>query len=97
MTDLQAAAASWEQHMVAAREHSTNTILPVCAMLQNQVTDASDLIEREVTAFLRTPDNRQYLFPAFPQVWQSVLPSCGIFCPVEFVRQIRSFGLTSIR
>ncbi|CAM6086709.1 unnamed protein product [Calypogeia fissa] len=62
-----AAAASWEQHMVAAREHSTNTILPVCAMLQNQVTDASDLIEREVTAFLRNPDNRQYLFPAFPQ------------------------------
>ncbi|BBN14348.1 HAUS augmin-like complex subunit 5 [Marchantia polymorpha subsp. ruderalis] len=61
------AAMSWEQHMTAARELSNTTIVPVCTTLQNDVNYASDMIEREVGAFTRSPDNRLYLFPAFSQ------------------------------
>lgn len=65
---VQTAAMSWEQHMTAARELSNTTIVPVCTTLQNDVNYASDMIEREVGAFTRSPDNRLYLFPAFSQV-----------------------------
>lgn len=65
---LQAAAASWEQHTRGNKEQSANTIVPICESTQNQASAARDLLEREVAAFHRSPDNRSYMMPATSQV-----------------------------
>ncbi|GLJ21418.1 hypothetical protein SUGI_0394400 [Cryptomeria japonica] len=70
-----AAAASWEQHPLAAREYSANTIIPACSTVQNKTTEAHDLIEKEVVAFHRSPENRLYMLPATPQ---ALLDSMGV-------------------
>ncbi|XP_024384467.1 AUGMIN subunit 5 isoform X1 [Physcomitrium patens] len=62
-----AAAASWEQHTRGNKEQSANTIVPICESTQNQASAARDLLEREVAAFQRIPDNRPYMMPAAPQ------------------------------
>lgn len=68
MRFLQASAASWEQHTRGNKELSASTIVPICESVQNQASAARDLLEREVTAFHRSPDNRPYMMPASPQV-----------------------------
>lgn len=60
-----AAAAAWEHHSRASREQSASTIIPICESLQNKSNAARDLIERELSAFQRSPDNRLYMMPAF--------------------------------
>ncbi len=65
---MQAAAATWEQHAKGNKEHSAATIVPVCEAVQSKASAARDLLEREVAAFLRSPDNRLYMMPAGPQV-----------------------------
>ncbi|KAG0559122.1 hypothetical protein KC19_10G080700 [Ceratodon purpureus] len=62
-----AAAASWEQHSRGNKEHSANTMVPICELTQNQASAARDLLEREVTAFHRSPDNRSYMMPTTSQ------------------------------
>ncbi|CAK9189720.1 unnamed protein product [Sphagnum troendelagicum] len=62
-----AAAATWEQHAKGNKEHSAATIVPVCEAVQSKASAARDLLEREVAAFLRSPDNRLYMMPAGPQ------------------------------
>ncbi|KAG0627515.1 hypothetical protein M758_2G207400 [Ceratodon purpureus] len=62
-----AAAAAWEHHSRASREQSASTIIPICESLQNKSNAARDLIERELSAFQRSPDNRLYMMPAFSQ------------------------------
>ncbi|KAJ7530109.1 hypothetical protein O6H91_15G079600 [Diphasiastrum complanatum] len=61
------AAVSWEQHTVAALEHSAHTIVPVCTTLQGKAAAARDLLEREIAAFQRSSNSRQYMMPATPQ------------------------------
>ncbi|KAH9301734.1 hypothetical protein KI387_013317, partial [Taxus chinensis] len=75
MRQFEAAAASWEQHPLAAREYSANTIIPACTTIQNKTSEAHDLIEKEVAAFHRSPDNRLYMLPATPQ---ALLDSMGV-------------------
>lgn len=70
-----AAAASWEQHPLAAREYSSNTIIPACIAVQSKGSEAHDIIEKEVAAFHRSPDNRLYMLPATPQ---ALLDSMGV-------------------
>lgn len=65
---VQAAAASWEQHTRGNKELSANTIVPICESTQNQASATRDLLEREVSAFHRSPDNRSYMMPATAQV-----------------------------
>lgn len=72
MRFLQASAASWEQHTRGNKELSASTIVPICESVQNQASAARDLLEREVTAFHRSPDNRPYMMPASPQVLMSL-------------------------
>ena len=68
MTLLQAAAASWEQHTRGNKEHSANTMVPICESTRNEASAARDLVEREVTVFHRSPDNRPYMMPTTSQV-----------------------------
>ena len=74
---LQAAATAWEQHTKRSREHSATTVIPLCNRVQQKATDAHDLIEREVSVFLRVPDNRLYMLPSTSQVCSQNI-SCGL-------------------
>ncbi|KAL3675068.1 hypothetical protein R1sor_025016 [Riccia sorocarpa] len=63
MHSINDAPQAWEKHMISARQHTNTTTVPVCNQLQQDVNNASDLVEREVSAFMKSPDNRLYLLP----------------------------------
>ncbi|KAL2623647.1 hypothetical protein R1flu_003852 [Riccia fluitans] len=58
---------AWEQHMTSARQYTSTTTVPVCNTVHLEVNNALDLIEREVSAFVKSPDNRLYLLPVTTQ------------------------------
>lgn len=64
----QDAAAFWNQQPLAAREYASSTIVPACNIVADISNSAKDLIDQEVTAFYRCPDNSLYMFPSTPQV-----------------------------
>jgi len=70
---FQGAAAAWEHHSRASREQSASTIVPICESLQNKSNAARDIIERELSAFQRGPDNRLYMMAAFSKVMHFIL------------------------
>ncbi|XP_048327905.2 AUGMIN subunit 5 [Ziziphus jujuba] len=68
------AAAFWNQQPLAAREYASTTIIPACTVVVDISNGAKDLIEKEVSAFYRSPDNSLYMLPATPQ---ALLESMG--------------------
>ncbi|XP_024996684.1 AUGMIN subunit 5-like [Cynara cardunculus var. scolymus] len=69
------AAAFWSQQPLAAREHASNTVIPACTVVIGIVKSAKDLIDKEVSAFSRSPDNSLYMLPSTPQ---ALLESMGL-------------------
>ncbi|GFY84842.1 hypothetical protein Acr_03g0016160 [Actinidia rufa] len=69
------AAAFWGQQPLAAREYASSTIIPVCTVVVETSNGAKDLIEKEVSAFYRSPDNNLYMLPSSPQ---ALLESMGV-------------------
>lgn len=61
------AAAFWGQQPLAAREYASSTIIPACKVVIEISNGAKDLIEQEVSAFYRNPDNTLYMLPSTPQ------------------------------
>ncbi|XP_071693280.1 AUGMIN subunit 5-like isoform X2 [Rutidosis leptorrhynchoides] len=68
------AAAFWRQQPLAAREYASSTIIPACTVVIDQSNNAKDLIDNEVSAFYRSPDNSLYMLPSTPQ---ALLESMG--------------------
>ncbi|KAF8389904.1 hypothetical protein HHK36_024422 [Tetracentron sinense] len=68
------AAAFWDQQPLAAREYASSTIIPACTIVVDISNSAKDLIEKEVSAFYQSPDNRLYMLPSTPQ---ALLESMG--------------------
>ncbi|PON42931.1 HAUS augmin-like complex subunit [Parasponia andersonii] len=68
------AAAFWNQQPIAAREYASSTIIPVCSIVVDMSNSAKDFIEKEVSAFYRSPDNSLCMLPATPQ---ALLESMG--------------------
>ncbi|GJW71602.1 augmin subunit 5 [Tanacetum coccineum] len=68
------AAAFWSQQPVAAREYASSTIIPACRVLIDISNNSKDLIDNEVSAFYRSPDNSLYMLPSTPQ---ALLESMG--------------------
>ncbi|XVF81775.1 hypothetical protein PTKIN_Ptkin15bG0183500 [Pterospermum kingtungense] len=62
------AAAFWNQQPLAAREYASSTIIPACNVVADISNGAKDLIDKEVSAFYRSPDNSLYMLPSSPQV-----------------------------
>lgn len=58
----------WNQQPIAAREYASSTIIPACTVVVDISNSAKDFIEKEVSAFYRSPDNSLYMLPATPQV-----------------------------
>ncbi|MCL7046684.1 hypothetical protein MKW94_008195 [Papaver nudicaule] len=69
------ASAFWHQQPLAAREYASSTIIPACAVVTDISNNAKDLIEKEVSAFYRSPDNSLYMLPSTPQ---ALLDSMGV-------------------
>ncbi|KAG2710897.1 hypothetical protein I3760_04G050800 [Carya illinoinensis] len=68
------AAAFWNHQPLAAREYSSSTIIPACAVMMDISNSAKDLTEKEVSAFYQSPDNSIYMLPSTPQ---ALLESMG--------------------
>ncbi|KAL6499173.1 AUGMIN subunit 5 [Orobanche hederae] len=68
------AASFWSQQPLAAREYASSTIIPACNVVMDLSNNALDLIDKEVSAFYRTPDNSIYMLPSTPQ---ALLESMG--------------------
>lgn len=68
------AAAFWDQQPLAAREYASSTIIPACTAVVDMSNSAKDLIDNEVSAFYRSPDNSLYMLPSTPQ---ALLESMG--------------------
>ncbi|KAI3713120.1 hypothetical protein L1987_71692 [Smallanthus sonchifolius] len=68
------AAAFWSQQPLAARDYASSTIIPACTVLIDISNNAKDLIDKEVSAFYRSPDNSLYMLPSTPQ---ALLDSMG--------------------
>ncbi|KAL5723269.1 hypothetical protein ACHQM5_006686 [Ranunculus cassubicifolius] len=68
------AAAFWNQQPLAAREYASGTIIPACKVVADMSNSAKDLIEKEISAFYRSPDNGLYMMPSTSQ---ALLDSMG--------------------
>ncbi|KAK6128781.1 hypothetical protein DH2020_037487 [Rehmannia glutinosa] len=65
------AASFWSQQPLAAREYASSTIIPACNVVVDLSNNAQDLIDKEVSAFYRTPDNSLYMLPSTPQLLET--------------------------
>ncbi|XP_057462891.1 AUGMIN subunit 5 [Actinidia eriantha] len=68
------ATAFWGQQPLAAMEYASSTIIPVCTVVVEISNGAKDFIEKEMSAFYRSPDNNLYMLPSSPQ---ALLESMG--------------------
>ncbi|XP_010552404.1 PREDICTED: AUGMIN subunit 5-like isoform X3 [Tarenaya hassleriana] len=68
------AAAFWNQQPLASREYASATIIPACEVVADISNSAKYFIEKEVSAFFRSPDNTLYMLPA---TGQALLESMG--------------------
>ncbi|XP_024023287.1 AUGMIN subunit 5 [Morus notabilis] len=71
------AAAFWNQQPLAAKEYASSTIIPACTVVVDISNGAKDLIEREISAFYRSPDNSLYMLPATPQALLEAMGANG--------------------
>lgn len=75
---LQDAASFWSQQPSTAREYASSTIIPACSAVFETSNNANDLIEKEVSAFYRSPDNSLYMLPSSPQVYNAITDTCSL-------------------
>ncbi|KAL5723271.1 AUGMIN subunit 5 [Ranunculus cassubicifolius] len=71
------AAAFWNQQPLAAREYASGTIIPACKVVADMSNSAKDLIEKEISAFYRSPDNSLYMMPSTSQALLDSMGSNG--------------------
>ncbi|KAI6700436.1 hypothetical protein NL676_014760 [Syzygium grande] len=71
------AAACWHQQPLVAREYAASTIIPVCTIVIDISNSAKDLLDKEVSAFCRSPDNSLYMLPSTPQALLESMGSSG--------------------
>ncbi|KAJ6364743.1 hypothetical protein OIU76_029666 [Salix suchowensis] len=57
-------AAFWKRQLLVAREYASTTIIPACKIVVDIANSAKNLIDKEVNAFLRSPDNSLYMLPS---------------------------------
>lgn len=72
------ASAFWSQQPLAAREYASSTIIPACRVVIDISNGAKDLIDKEVSAFYRSPDNSLYMLPSTPQALLESMGSSGL-------------------
>ncbi|KAJ6738686.1 AUGMIN SUBUNIT 5 [Salix koriyanagi] len=70
-------AAFWKRQLLVAREYASTTIIPACKIVVDIANSAKNLIDKEVNAFLRSPDNSLYMLPSTSQALLESMGSNG--------------------
>ncbi|KAI3884277.1 hypothetical protein MKX03_017117 [Papaver bracteatum] len=91
------ASAFWHQQPLAAREYASSTIIPACAVVTDISNNAKDLIEKEVAAFYRSPDNSLYMLPSTPQALFDSMGVSGSTGPEAVAAAEKSAALLTAR
>ncbi|EEF36444.1 AUGMIN subunit 5 [Ricinus communis] len=91
------AAAFWNQQPLAAREYASSTIIPACKVVADIANNAKDLIDKEVNAFSRSPDNSLYMLPSTPQALLEAMGSTGSTGPEAVAAAEKSAALLTAR
>lgn len=91
------AAAFWNQQPLAAREYASSTIIPACQVVVDISNGAKDLIDKEVSAFYRSPDNSLYMLPSTPQALLESMGANGSTGPEAVAAAERSAALLTAR
>ncbi|KAL9354796.1 hypothetical protein Peur_052766 [Populus x canadensis] len=71
------AATFWKRQPLIAREYASITIIPACTIVVDIANSAKDLIDKEVNAFSRCPDNSLYMLPSTSQALLESMGSNG--------------------
>ncbi|KAJ4833097.1 AUGMIN subunit 5 [Turnera subulata] len=91
------AIAFWNQQPLAAREFASSTIIPACGAVADIANSAKDLVDREVSAFSRSPDNSLYMLPATPQALLESMGSNGSTGPEAVAAAEKNASLLTAR
>ncbi|XP_010257953.1 PREDICTED: AUGMIN subunit 5 [Nelumbo nucifera] len=87
----------WEKQPLAAREYASSTIIPACTVVAEISNKAKDLIEKELSAFYRSPDNSLYMLPATPQALLESMGANGSTGPEAVASAEKSAALSTAR
>ncbi|CAA0823341.1 Unknown protein [Striga hermonthica] len=91
------AASFWSQQPLTAREYASSTIIPACNVAMDLSNNAQDLIDKEVSAFYRTPDNSIYMLPSTPQALLESMGSNGSTGPDAVTAAERNAAMLTAR
>ncbi|KAL9231271.1 hypothetical protein vseg_006518 [Gypsophila vaccaria] len=92
-----AAAAFWSQQPLIAREYASSTIIPACRIVAELSNSAMDLIEKEASSFLQSPDNSIYMLPASPQALLESMGASGSNGPEALAAAEKNAALLTAR
>ncbi|KAJ0042915.1 hypothetical protein Pint_18940 [Pistacia integerrima] len=91
------AAAFWNQQPLAAREYASSTIIPACTVVIDISNSAKDFIDKEVSAFYRSPDNSLYMLPSTPQALLEAMGANGSTGPEAIAAAEKNAALLTAR
>ncbi|KAJ7000759.1 AUGMIN subunit 5-like [Populus alba x Populus x berolinensis] len=91
------AAAFWKQQPLIAREYASITIIPACTIVVDIANNAKDLIDKEVNAFSRCPDNSLYMLPSTSQALLESMGSNGSTGPEAAAAAEKNAALLTAR
>ncbi|XP_030547911.1 AUGMIN subunit 5 [Rhodamnia argentea] len=91
------AAACWNQQPLVAREYAASTIIPACTIVIDISKSAKDLLDKEVSAFCRSPDNSLYMLPSTPQALLESMGSSGSTGPEAVAAAEKNAALLTAR
>ncbi|KAK3011643.1 hypothetical protein RJ639_011317 [Escallonia herrerae] len=91
------AATFWSQQPLAAREYASSTIVPACTVVAEISNSAKDLIDNEVSAFYRSPDNSLYMLPSTPQALLESMGANGSTVPEAVAAVEKSAAMLTAR
>ncbi|KAJ6936427.1 hypothetical protein NC652_011210 [Populus alba x Populus x berolinensis] len=91
------AAAFWKRQPLIAREYASITIIPACTIVVDIANNAKDLIDKEVNAFSRCPDNSLYMLPSTSQALLESMGSNGSTGPEAAAAAEKNAALLTAR
>lgn len=91
------AIACWNQQPLVAREYAASTIIPACTVVIDISNSAKDLLDKEVSAFCRSPDNSLYMLPSTPQALLESMGSSGSTGPEAVAAAEKNAALLTAR
>lgn len=87
----------WDHQPSAAREYAARTIIPACKAVADISSRAKDLIEKELSAFHQSLENRLYMLPSTPQALVESIGAIGTTGPEALAAAEKNASLLTSR